>query len=1352
MRCLSLILRWLSVSWNSLQKLLRRGWCLHGTHRRLTPWNCSAEILEQRFLLAVIHASPDAADGAALSLRQSLTTANLTTEDDTIELETGRYQLSLVGRSEDLNASGDLDVLNSVTINGAGRDDTIIDANSIDRIFHIVGPGISLTLRNLTLTEGDSDENGGAVFNPFGTLVLDNVRATFNTSHGSGSDGSGGGAVASGTTTSFTANTTIIHSMIDHNTADNGNGGGLLSDRGLMTIQDTILDRNTASGRGGGLALYSQFDVSATEITNNTARIGAGAEVDHGGTGEFFQTHFIGNTAVERGGGLSIDTTGVTLTNSVIQNNNSIVGAAFVIDNGSAALAGLQVTGNTGTTSVVFLANFTASMVNTTISNNSVTSGAVVTSAFSGHLQSENNAIVNNTGIGVWNVGTELPSFKNTIVANNSVSDLVGAGDSVGGNLIRDIGSALGFVNGTNRDQIGTAAQPIDPQLGLLADNGGPTKTHALLAGSPAIDAGISVDSVTTDQRGFPRGAVRDIGAFELVPVVFVAVSPEGVRENQDNNLTYTVTRGGDLTIPVTVNFVVSGSATADIDYSQTGATTFSETGGTIEFAADQTTAMIVIDPRADGEIEPDESVVVTLSESASYGIGTNNATGMILNDDLPIVTMSVNQATVIEGGLTNSVFRVTRTGSTTSPLTIHFAVGGTATFGTDYSTIGATSISATVGTFTFGSGESTKDVTIDPTDDTAVETSETVVLMLVNGNYIVGSPAAAMATIVNDDSSFTISPLSASKAERNSGKTTFSFTISRNGITTGNASVKWFVAGTGDHPAQANDFGTAFPSGSSNFLAEQTSKVISINVKGDTTIDFDETFSVTLANAIGASIDVGTAVGTILNDDTVISIAAASATNREGNSGSTPFTFNVTATPAINVPLTVKATVSGAGANAADFFGGVFPTKTVTFAVGQSLATLTFDVRGDTVNEKDESFGTKLSSPSTGKLGTASASGVIQNDDASLAITAANAKKAEGTNQVTEFVFKITRTGDTAGEAIADYVVSAGNLPAADGTDFAGGAFPFGTVRLAAGELTKTFSIPVNGDDVNEPNENFVVRLVNASGATIGTASASGTILNDENRISLAATTVVKAEGQSNKTRFTFTPTRTGVLTGEATVRFEVIGSGDNPADAADFGGTFPTGTVSFPANKNSATIAFDVTGDLDVEDHETFIVRLFDPVGAVLDGDHSEGQGKINNDDVLFSIEAGDTAVSDEGTFSDGTAFAFTFIVSRFGRISGPVSARISVAGFHDPNSDHDPANAADFGGVFPSITVPFRNDGEFEAGIMVSILVRGDASIENDDDFIVRLSHPVGGRIDPDFASALGTIINDDFGDDD
>jgi len=133
------------------------------------------------------------------------------------------------------------------------------------------------------------------------------------------------------------------------------------------------------------------------------------------------------------------------------------------------------------------------------------------------------------TGGGVFHFNAGTATVRNSIIAGNLVDldgvgpDVFGAFASGGHNLIGDGSGSTGFANGVNGDMVGTADTPLDPRLGPLANNGGPTQTHALRAGSPAIDQGEETDAPATDQRGVGRprdgdgngSPAVDIGAFE---------------------------------------------------------------------------------------------------------------------------------------------------------------------------------------------------------------------------------------------------------------------------------------------------------------------------------------------------------------------------------------------------------------------------------------------------------------------------------------------------------------------------------------------------------------------------------------------------------------------------------------------------------------------------------------------------------------------------------------------------------------------------------------------------------------------------------------------------------------------
>jgi CSLREA domain-containing protein len=167
--------------------------------------------------------------------------------------------------------------------------------------------------------------------------------------------------------------------------------------------------------------------------------------------------------------------------------------------------------------------------------------------------------------IGVFNgnfIGVVgVTKVKNSIIARNT-SDVRGEFISEGYNLIGSIwktGNFIegrGFVNGINGDQVGTLNAPIDPKLGDLKDNGGPTWTRALLVGSPALNAANPYDRPQTDQRGIDRGSRPDIGAYENAASI----------ARSDNT---TVRRGGSITIPVLANdFDTDGDRFTIVSYS----------------------------------------------------------------------------------------------------------------------------------------------------------------------------------------------------------------------------------------------------------------------------------------------------------------------------------------------------------------------------------------------------------------------------------------------------------------------------------------------------------------------------------------------------------------------------------------------------------------------------------------------------------------------------------------------------------------------------------------------------------------------------------------------------------------
>jgi len=168
----------------------------------------------------------------------------------------------------------------------------------------------------------------------------------------------------------------------------------------------------------------------------------------------------------------------------------------------------------------------TLTLTNDTIANNSATAGGgIYTFGFGASITLTNCTIAgnsctgfNNEGGGIYQgIGNPTTILKNTIVALNTADegpDIDGAITSQGHNLIGNNKDVSGFAES---DFVGTVDNPIDPLLGPLQDNGGPTQTMALQEGSLAIDTGDPDGAPALDQRGFARDSFPDIGAFEFV-------------------------------------------------------------------------------------------------------------------------------------------------------------------------------------------------------------------------------------------------------------------------------------------------------------------------------------------------------------------------------------------------------------------------------------------------------------------------------------------------------------------------------------------------------------------------------------------------------------------------------------------------------------------------------------------------------------------------------------------------------------------------------------------------------------------------------------------------------------------
>ena len=556
----------------------------------------------------------DTADGlcdADCSLREAIIAANALAGADTIVVPAGTYVLTRVGASEDAGATGDLDVTGDTTITGAGSATTIVDGNGTDRVFDIRPTAAAVTLSGLTIRNGNVNGFGGGIDKQgSGTLQVQNGVVTNNTA-----TGFGGGINNNDNLGSITIDFTTVS-----NNVANGFGGGLNNNSGgSFTVRDSTVSGNSAAGFGGGGLNNNSSGtmlVVRTTVSNNTTQNGAGLNNNSTGSLSVADTLISGNTAnggIGGGGILNNSSGALSVFASTISANSSAGFGGGGIDSNSSGAVSIQISTISGNST-------TGSVGGGGIYKNSSAVIVVTSSTITG-----NSSTNGGRNIHLGTAGSL--SALNTIIANPA------SGANCAGIAVISLGFNLASDASCNLIAAGDRPN-VNPLLAPLANNGGPTPTHGLQAGSPAIDTGTAT-SVPIDQRGVvrPVGAGFDIGAFEgtvgggALPTLSINSVAAAEGNAGTSTLTFTVTLSAASAQTVTVNYATaSGTATAGSD--------FNAASGVLTFAAGVTTQPIPITLIGDTAVEANETFVVNLSAPTNATLASTQGTGTITNDD----------------------------------------------------------------------------------------------------------------------------------------------------------------------------------------------------------------------------------------------------------------------------------------------------------------------------------------------------------------------------------------------------------------------------------------------------------------------------------------------------------------------------------------------------------------------------------------------------------------------------------------------------------------------------------------------------------------------------------------------
>jgi CSLREA domain-containing protein len=545
----------------------------------------------------------DNVSGPTVTLREAINYVNAYGAPEEIT-----FAPSLTGETITLDGS-DLELkatANPVTIDASSIGGITISGNTNSRIFQ-VDSWATVYLTDLTITNGNAT-NGGGIYNN-GTLTV----------------------------------TDSTLSNDSDNSAFGGGGGGIYNDNGgELTITNSTFanDTDNVYSQGGGGAIYNGHDMTITNCTfTNDSTLDQGGAICNVGDLTITNSTFNNNQEAYLGGGI-YNSGGLTIKNSTFSNNSEATNGGGICNVGA-----LTITNSTfSNDSADAIGGGIYNSGGLTITNSTFTNDS---SHFGGGIFNEGGLTITSStfyGADIFSENAPAPTAYNSIFTGSISGGLTGSN-----NLLSTAGLPA---------SVGTV-EPSLAAFGLdtLGNYGGPTQTIPLLPGSPAIGAGVAINGVTTDQRGVPRPATPDIGAYQYDYSLVVNSTADNV--NDDN------VSGPTVTLREAVNFANTFGGAADITFAPALAgQTITLDGSQLELTA--TANAVTIDASSIGGI--------TISgNTASRVFQVDSGATVYLTD----LTITNGSASIGGGILTSGMLTVTDSTFTSDSSTQNLDGGG---------------------------------------------------------------------------------------------------------------------------------------------------------------------------------------------------------------------------------------------------------------------------------------------------------------------------------------------------------------------------------------------------------------------------------------------------------------------------------------------------------------------------------------------------------------------------------------------------------------------------------------------------------------------------------------------------
>ena len=786
-------------------------------------------------------------------------------------------------------------------------------------------------------------------------------------------------------------------------------------------------------------------------------------------------------------------------------------------------------------------------------------------------------------------------------------------------------------------DLSAASGQDVTVDYAVTGTATGSGTDYTLANGTLTISAGATSGTITI-------ASIIDDTADEANETVIVTLSsPSNATLGSDDAHTYTITDNDDAptidfntttsngaesvsSVALTVDLSAASSQNVTVDYAVTGTATGSGTdytlaNGTLTISAGATSGTITIAGIIDDSLdEPDETVIITLSNPSNATLGSDDAHTYTITDDesTPTVDFNTTSSSGAES-VSSQAITVDLSGTSSQNVTVDYAVTGTATgSGTDYTLAN--------GTLTISAGATSGTITIASiVNDSLDEDNETVILTLSNpSNASLGSDSVHTYTIFDNDDAPVVdfNSTSSTGAESTSSK---AVTVDLSAASAKDVTVNYAVTGTAS--GSGNDYTLA--SGTLTISAGATSGTITIASIVDDSIDeADETVILTLSNPSNATLGSDSIHTYTITDNDSTPTVDFNTTSSSGAESVSSKAITVDLSGPSSETVTVDYAVTGTATGSGTDYTLV--NGTLSIAAGDTTSTITIaNIIDDSADETDETVIITLSSPSNATLGSDSVHTYTITDDDGPPTIDFNTTSSTGAEDISSVAITVDLSAASSNNISVNYAVT--GTATGSGTDY---TLADGTLTINAGATSGTITIAgIVDDSSTEGNETVILTLSSPTNATLGSDSVHTYTISDNDgtpTVAFSSTSSSGSESVSTRSVEIVIP-----FASDNDIQVDYSVTGTATGSGTDY--TLANGTLTILAGATTGTITItNIVDDSLDESNETIVLTLSNPTNATLGSDIVHTL-IINDDDSPPVIDFNLTSSSgDESTAS--------------------------------------------------------------------------------------------------------------------